>query len=125
VDENLFAFAQHHFFGTRPMVASPKVKSQWDSATKRLQVTAMFPDDSEPQKNDLWWSVNRHPDYTFAMEFDAWDSAPMVQIAPSVYYAEVHLAAKPDTIDFVTVHAHTANGSTLTLSSPLVRVETP
>jgi len=124
VDENLYAFAQHHFFNARPMVAPPKLKQHWDSDAHRLQVTVTFPDQSEPQKNDLYWSVNRHPDYTFAMEFDAWESVPMHQTAPATFSGEVALPQKPDTVEIVTVHAHTANGSTLTLSSPLVRVET-
>lgn len=124
VDENLFAFAQHHFFGTRPMIATPQVRQHWDAASHRLQVTVTFPDKAEPQKNDLWWSLNRHPDYTFAMEYDPWQSAPMKQVGPATYAAEVTLPEKPDTIDFVTVHAHSMAGSTLTLSSPLLRLKT-
>jgi hypothetical protein len=82
VDENLFAFAQHHFFNARPLVATPKVTQRWDNAAHRLQVTVTFPDQAEPQKNDIWWSVNRHADYTFAMEYDAWESAPLRQTGP-------------------------------------------
>lgn len=124
VDENLFAFAQHHFFNTRPMVATPKVTQHWDNSAHRLRVTVTFPDKAEPQKNDLWWSVNRHPDYTFAMEYDVWESAALRQTGPATYTGEVILPGKPDTLDFVTVHQHTANGSTLTLSSPLMFMET-
>lgn len=123
VDENLFAFAQHHFFGKRPMVAPPKVTQRWNSAAHRLQVTATFPDQAEPQKNELWWSVNRHPDYTFAMEYDAWESAPLRQTGAATFVGEITLPDQPDTLDFVTVHQHTANGSTLTLSSPLLRAK--
>jgi hypothetical protein len=123
VDENLFAFAQHHFFQARPLVASPKVTSHWDAAAHRLQVTATFPDQAEPQKNDVWWSVNRHPDYTFAMEYDAWESAPLKRTGPATFCGEVTLSSQPKTLDLVTVHQHTANGSTLTLSSPLLRAE--
>lgn len=119
VDENLFAFAQHHFFNTRPMVATPKVTHHWDNAAHRLQVTVTFPDKAEPQKNDLWWSVNRQPDYTFAMEYDAWESVPLRQTGPATFSGEVSLSGKPDTVDFLTVHQHTANGSTLTFSSAL------
>ena len=125
VDENLYAFAQHHFFNARPMVATPKVTSHWDKATHSLHVTVTFPDKAEPQKNDLWWSVNRHPDYTLAMEYDPWESVPMHQTGPATYAGEVTLAEKPDTLDFVTVHQHAANGSTLTFSSPLIRVDLP
>lgn len=119
VEENLYAFALHHFFGTRPMVAAPKVRQHWDKATKRLRVTVTFPDKSEPQKNDLWYAVQRHPDYTFAMEYDTWQSVPMHQSGPATYSGEVTLQDATDTAQFVTVHQHTAGGSTLTISSPL------
>jgi hypothetical protein len=123
VDENLFAFAQHHFFNARPLVATPRVTQHWDSGAHRLQITVTFPDRAEPQKNDLWWSVNRHPDYSFAMEYDGWESAPLKQTGPATFAGEVILPAKPETLDFVTVHQHTAHGSTLTLSSPLLSAE--
>lgn len=125
VDENLFAFAQHHFFGTRPMPATPHVTTQWSLvksgvATCTLHVTATFPDKAEPQKNDLWWSVNRHADYTFAMEYDEWKSVPMRRTGPATFEAEISQLAKSDALDFVSVHQHTAAGSTLTVSSPLL-----
>jgi hypothetical protein len=123
VDENLYAFAQHHFFNARPMVAPPDVTQHWDAAARRLNVTVVFPDKAEPQKNELWWSINRHPDYTLQMEYDAWQSAPMRRTGPATFVGEVTLESKPDTLDFVTVHEHTANGSTLTLSGPLRRIE--
>ena len=123
VDENLYAFAQHHFFGARPLVATPKVTQHWDKATHCLQVTVTFPDQAEPQKNDLWWSVNRHPDYTFAMEYDPWQSVPLKQTGPAKFYGEITLPENPDTLDFVTVHQHTAHGSTLTFSSPALTAD--
>jgi hypothetical protein len=119
VDENLYAFAQHHFFGDRPMVAPPKVTQRWDSGAKCLHVTVTFPDKSEPQENDLWWSAKRHPDYTFAMEYDAWKSVPMHRTGPATYEGDAVVEDVTDTAQFVTVHRHTANGSTLTISSPL------
>ena len=121
VEENLFAFAQHHFFNARPMVATPKVTTQWDAARLTLHATAKFPDNAEPQKNDLWWSVNRHRDYTFAMEYDVWQSVPMSKTGAATFSGEIVLSAEPNKIDLVTVHQHTAGGSTLTMSSPLVR----
>lgn len=125
VDENLYAFALHHFFQARPMIAPPKVTPRWDNAAHRLQVTVIFPDKAEPQKNDLWWSVNRHPDYTFGMEYDAWECVPMHQTGPATFVGEIALPEKPKTLDLITVHQHTANGSTLTMSSPLLRPEIP
>jgi hypothetical protein len=123
VDENLYAFAQHHFFNARPMVATPEITQHWDGAARRLQVTAVFPDQAAPQKNELWWSVNRHPDYTIEMEYDPWQSTPMRQTGPATFVGEVTLDSKPDTLDFVTVHQHTANGSTLMVSGPLKRID--
>ncbi len=124
MEENLYAFAQHHFFNTRPMIAPPKVTQHWDKTTHRLQVTVTFPDKSEPQKNELWWSVDRQPDYTHAMEYDRWQSTPLHQTGPATFTGEVTLKSAPTTLDFLTLHQHTANGSTLTLSSPYLRAKT-
>jgi hypothetical protein len=122
VDANLFAFAQHHFFGTRRMVAPPEVRTRWDAKTKHLSVTVTFPDGSEPQENSLWWSVNRHPDYSIAMEFDAWSSVPMKKTSVSTYEAETSVEGEVNTLDVITVHAHTESGTTLTVSSPELRL---
>lgn len=124
VDENLFAFAQHHFFSARPMVATPKVTRRWDKTARRLQVTVAFPDKSQPQQNELWWVVDHNPDYSIAMEYDAWQSTPLRETAPGAYTGEITLAGDAATLDFVTVHRHTHAGSTLTVSGPLLRVET-
>jgi len=123
VDENLRAFALHHFFGTRHMVAPPQVTTQWDKATKRLAVKVVFPDHSEPQENSVWWSVNRHPDYSIAMEFDAWTSEPLKKTGADTYSGEISIAGEVKTLDVITVHAQEENGSTLTVSSPEIRLE--
>lgn len=122
VDENLRAFALHHFFGTRHMVAPPKVSTQWDKAAHKLMVKVVFPDGSEPQENSVWWSVNRHPDYSIAMEFDAWTSAPLKEDGADTYSAEVTIEGEVKTLDVITVHAQEENGSTLTVSSPEIRL---
>ncbi len=106
------------------MVAPPKVTSQWDAAARRLRVSVRFPDGAEPQQNDLWWAVDRHPDYTLAMEYDGWESVPLRRTGAATYSGEATSSSKPQTLDFLTVHRHTANGSTLTLSSPLLYLET-
>ena len=123
VEENLYAFAQHHFFKIRSMPAPPKVVPHWDKTKRRLDVTVTFADDILPQKNELWWSIDRHADYTFAMEYDTWQSAPLRQTGPKTFAGETVFEREPATIDFVTVHGHTENGSTLTYSSPLLRTE--
>jgi hypothetical protein len=123
VDENLRAFALHHFFGTRHMVAPPKVTAKWDKAAHKLAVKVVFPDGSEPQENTVWWSVNRHPDYSIAMEFDEWISAPLKEDGADAYAGEVTVEGDVKTLDVITVHAHQENGSTLTVSSPEIRLE--
>ncbi len=123
VNENLYAFAQHHFFHARPLVATPKIKWRWDKSVRLLTVMVTFPDHSEPQKNTLWWSVNKHPDYTLAMEYDAWQSVTLQPTARGTFTGEVTLAGDLETVDFVTVHQDTRNGSTLTLSSPLRQIK--
>lgn len=117
VDANLYAFAMHHFFGKRRFVAPPHLEATWDKATHQLKVNVTFPDNTEPQTNTVWWSINRHPDYSFAMEFDHWESAPLKHEGKA-YTAEVNVAGDASTVDVITVHAHEENGSTLTISSP-------
>ena len=123
VDENLYAFATHHFFGTRRMVAPPTITTQWDKAARRLAVKVVFPDGSEPQENSVWWSVNRHPDYSIAMEFDSWNSASLTKTGAATYIGQATVEGDVKTLDVITVHAHRENGSTLTLSSPELRLE--
>ena len=123
VDENLYAFATHHFFGARGMVGPPKVTTQWDKAKKHLAVKVVFLDGSEPQDNTLWWAVNRHPDYSIQMEFDAWTSAPLKKTGTATYSGETTIDGDVQTLDVITVHAHTENGSTLTVSSPEIRLK--
>ncbi|HBJ84836.1 MAG TPA: hypothetical protein DDZ88_13385 [Verrucomicrobiales bacterium] len=123
VDENLYAFATHHFFGARRLVSPPKVTTQWNKYKHRLAVTVTFSDGSEPQENAVWWSVNRHPDYSIAMEFDAWTSAPLKKTGTATYSGETTVEGDVRTLNVITVHAHQENGSTLTVSSPEIRLE--
>lgn len=123
VDENLFAFAMHHFFGTRRMVAPPKIVTQWNKDTRTLHVTATFPDGSEPQKNALWVSLDRHPDYSMQMEYDAWSSLPMTKTGTAAYEADFVVPAGAKTVNYETVHEHEEAGSTITLSSPALQTE--
>ena len=123
VDENLRAFALHHFFGTRHMVGPPQVTTKWDKGANKLAVKVVFPDHSEPQENTVWWSVNRHPDYSIAMEFDAWSSTPLKKTGTDTYSGEISVTGDVKTLDIITVHTQEENGSTLTVSSPEIRIE--
>jgi hypothetical protein len=105
------------------MVAPPKVTTQWDKAKKHLAVEVVFPDGSEPQQNALWWSVNRHPDYSIAMEFDVWTSTPLQKTGTATYSGETTVEGDVRTLNVITVHAHQESGSTLTVSSPEIRLD--
>ncbi len=127
VDENLYAFAAHHFFGARSLVTSPRltahvIKSTTGGTTLHAIVTVTFPDGTEPQGNEIFWSVNRHPDYSFQMEFDTWQSAPLRKTGKGTYAGEVTLHADAKTVDLISVHKHTENGIPLTVSSHEMRV---
>jgi len=86
-------------------------------------VKVVFPDDSEPQTNTLWWAVNRHPDYSIQMEFDRWNSVPMQKTGAATFSGEISVEGGVKTLNVITVHAHQENGSTLTVSSPEIRLE--
>lgn len=122
VDENLYAFAMHHFFDTRRLIASPRLEAKPDAGLKRCQVSVTFPDGAEPQSNELYWSVNRHPDYSILMEFDTWQSMSLKADGKGAYSAEVILDDEAKTVDFISVHRHQEAGITLTVSSHEMRL---
>ena len=118
VDENLYAFATHHFFGTRRLIAPPKLEAKWDKASGRVSFRVTFPDRAEPQSNEVFWSTNRHPDYTMQMEFDAWQSATLRRTGAATFEGEASIETSASTLDVITVHRHQEAGTTLTISSP-------
>lgn len=124
VDDNLYAFALHHFFNARRLIEPPKLTATLDKESRQLQVTVVFPDGTEPQVNEMHWSVNRHPDYSMQMEFDAWSSAPLEKTGKATYAGTVKLEGevKVKTVDVITVHRHSEADTTLTISSPEIRV---
>jgi hypothetical protein len=122
VDENLYAFAMHHFFGARRLIEAPKLTATLKKDAHHLSVSVVFPDGTEPQGNELYWSVNRHPDYSLQMEFDAWASAPLQKTGKATYTGEARIEGDVKTVDVITVHKHTEAGTTLTISSPEIRL---
>ena len=122
VDENLYAFAMHHFFGARRLVASPRLIASASGRSGAFQITVTFADGTEPQANELFWAADRHPDYTMQMEFDAWKSAPLRKTGAGAYSGEVKVDEGAKTVDFISVHRHTEAGTTLTVSSHEIRV---
>ncbi len=122
VDDNLYAFAMHHFFGARRLIEAPKLTANFKKDTNHLSISVVFPDGTEPQGNEVFWSVNRHPDYSIQKEFDAWSSAPLRKTGKATYTGEATIEGDVKTLDVITVHKHTEAGTTLTISSPEVRL---
>jgi hypothetical protein len=122
VDDNLLAFAKHHFFAARPMVASPQMQTAWDAKSRVLRVTIKLTSGVEPQTNELSWSINRHAPHTLAFEYDAWSAMPLKSAGNGQYHGEIQLGTDVDTVQLLTTHKDTINDLPLTISSPLVEV---
>jgi hypothetical protein len=123
VDGNLFAFAQHHFFGARPMIDPPEMQTTWDHESRTLRVAVKFSDGTEPQENELFWSIDRHAPYTLAFEYDAWQSATLKHVGAGRFLGNIALPPNHGRIELLSTHRHTTGGLSLSVSSPLVRVE--
>ena len=129
VDDNLYAFAMRHFFGVHKIIPRPNMLVKWNEEFHHFSIQVWLVDPVEPETNEVFYSVNRHPDYSMQMEFDEWKSVPMEKKAGlkkksvgTSYTAEIIIDGNPKTVDFISVHKHTAEGTTLTVSSPEVRV---
>jgi len=114
-DENLFAFARHHFFDARSLPTPPKLEVV--ALGNRLRVTVQIAAGTVPQRNALSWCVNRHPPYTLATEYDHWESVPLTLNADGLGSAEIEIPANAKTIDFVSTHTHEEAGLPMHFSS--------
>lgn len=123
VEENLLAFAQHHFFGDRSTMPAPTLQTVWDKESRTLRVSVKFSDGTPPQKNELFWSSNRHAPYTLAFEYDNWNFSPLQSDGLGQFCGEIKLSPEERTVELLTTHAHTINGLTRSVSSPLLRIE--
>lgn len=120
-DENLLAFALHHFKEARSLVAPPVIATEWNAGTRELTVTANFPESVEPGENRLSWCLDRHPPYTYAAEYDVWESVAMDGTGGHVLKAAIRLPEGQDRVDFLTTHRHEENGIVLNVTSPYGR----
>ena len=127
IEANFTSFALSHFEGARAMPKTPTIKSEWDAGSGILKVMATFSDGIEPERNQLWFSINRHEPYTLDFEFDEWKSVAMEPVFSGHYVAEVPFESADQSaierIDFLTLHTHTENALPVTFSSPCQRVE--
>ncbi len=75
----------------------------------------------KPQRNTLSWCFDRHPPYTFAAEYDHWDSAPLTANTDGTFSAEIETPAAVNAVDFLATHTHEENGLPFHFSSPYRR----
>ncbi len=128
VDDNLYAFAMRHFFGVHKLIPRPNMVVKWDKEKHQFSILVWLVDPVEPESNELFYSVNRHPDYSMQMEFDEWKSVPMEKVTPTKkstgtrYKTEITIEGDVKTVDFISVHKHTQEGTTFTISSQMLRV---
>jgi len=114
--ENLIAFARHHFFDDRRMIAPPEISAAIESG--KVAVSVSFPEGIEPETNILWWSKNRNKPYTLAYEYDQWKSTPLTRKARGQYEAVIPFHSEQGAFDLLSLHRHIENGIPLTVSSP-------
>lgn len=121
VTQNLMSFARFHFFRERSFIQAPTVETHWNESNQVLIVTAEFKSKVQPQKNNLWWCVDKSEPYTLASQYDTWESVPLRSLGGGKYAGRIEFAAKPQRLDVVTVHTQVENELPLTISSPYIR----
>lgn len=122
-DENLMTFARHHFFGARALPETPTLMVATESGM--LKITVRFAKGTAPQINALSWCVNRHPPYTYATEFDHWQSMPLSVISKDTCTAEIQIPADAKTVDFISTHTDEQKGLPFHFSSSYQRWTRP
>ncbi|MGB0581061.1 MAG: GDSL-type esterase/lipase family protein, partial [Limisphaerales bacterium] len=123
VQDNFLSFARSHFFADRGMIQAPVISGDWDASSRTQNATIHFVDGSEPQKNELWWNVNRSEPYTLPFEYDEWNSVALKRVGEGKFAGTVRLESEPERLDFISLHTHTENDLPLTVSSPYRRIE--
>jgi hypothetical protein len=118
-DDNLLAFARHHYFNHRSLPNAPTIETRLVGA--KLVATITFAAGSVPQRNTLSWCFDRSPPYTLAAEYDRWDSAPLVAAGEYAFTAEIEVPATARTVDVVSTHTHEEDGIPFHFSSPYQR----
>lgn len=116
-DENLLAFAVHHFKSARSLPGPPTITAAWNVSKHEVTVTAAFPAGVEPAVNRLSWCIDRHRPYTYAAEYDPWQSTEMSAESGNVFRAVVIVPESARHVDFISTHRHVENGLPFNISS--------
>lgn len=119
-EANLSAFARHHFFGERSLPAPPRITARREGDKLRVIVSFVGKNAPAPQQNTISWCWDRHPSYTYACEYDSWQSRPLTG-GPFEFSTEIDLPAAVRTVDLVSTHRHDENGIPFHFSSPWLR----
>ncbi|MDF1657679.1 MAG: PhoPQ-activated protein PqaA family protein [Verrucomicrobiales bacterium] len=123
VEENFMSFALSHFENARSMPTAPRLNLENSEST--VTVIATFPSETEPTKNEVYFSLNRSEPYTLDFEFDDWTSVTMEKTGTGRYEAKFSLpdGANARRIDVVTQHRHLENGLPITFSGPYSSID--
>ncbi|MBI3879608.1 MAG: hypothetical protein HY301_06035, partial [Verrucomicrobia bacterium] len=70
------------------------------------------------------WSVNRHAPYTLAFEYDRWQTTELSRAGTATFTGSFQLDAEAHSVELLTTHTQTEKNLPLSVSSPLLRVET-
>ena len=116
-EENLFAFARHHFFRDRSLPAAASLEMLAANGSHKLKVIVTVPENLNVQRNIVSWCFDRHPPHTFEMEYDHWDSVQLVPDVNGAFSAEIVVPASAKTVDVVSTHTHEENGLPFHFSS--------
>jgi hypothetical protein len=126
VEQNLVAFGQHHFFGGDALPKPPVVSIEPASDGRQLKVEVGMNGESATTMNKLSWCLDRSPAYTFAAEFDVWETAELMPSESGNLHATIDIPLGAHHVDFVSTHTTQLNGSPFHFSSAYTRwMQTP
>jgi hypothetical protein len=122
-DENLLAFARHHFFSDRSLPVCPPHRLRLNEQRSILVVKTQFPKTAVPQSATLAWCANRHAPYTIAAEYDQWQSQALDLQADGSGRGTIKLPSQIQAIDVVVTYESHENGIPFHFSSPYLQWE--
>ena len=120
-EENVLAFARYHFFRDRSLPAAATLKLFTAEGRHQLKVVVNLPQGLNVQRNIVSWCFDRHPSYTYAMEYDHWESMELSPNSDGTFTAEIVVPASAKTVDVVSTHTHEENGLPFHFSSSYCR----
>jgi hypothetical protein len=124
-EDNLLAFARHHFFQEGSIPRPPQLDFTFDRQRSLLLVTvqgAGLADSAASVGNhQLAWCEDRHPPYSFAAEYDRWQSLPLSPDSAGRWQAAIPVSAGAQQVDLVSTHTLSPNRLPFHFSSPYRR----